>query len=271
MGKWKTTSDLPIDDWKKLAKLFIIKKDCFKKKSKSAFGNRKLYRVIVFNPATRDFTPHFLIKANVPGDFYHTGSYHTFGRITISELYWSLEFLSNCKDIYLVKEENMETKEVKIKIPEGYEIDKEKSTFECIKFKKKEVSWRSTETNNLNYINKISGYTIGVGSEPLEVKNWLHTKFNRFLFATEKQAKSALAMAQISQIMANDKRFGGVVTDEEWTKDSMIKYCIKRSGRYGYPEIVYKHYHFLAFHTKEQRDLFIEENEDLVKDYLMID
>lgn len=31
----------------------------------------------------------------------------------------------------------METKEIKINIPEGYEIDKENSTFECIKFKLK--------------------------------------------------------------------------------------------------------------------------------------
>lgn len=30
---------------------------------------------------------------------------------------------------------NMETKEIKINVPEGYEIDKENSTFECIKFK----------------------------------------------------------------------------------------------------------------------------------------
>ena len=29
----------------------------------------------------------------------------------------------------------METKEFKISIPEGYELDKQKSTFECIKFK----------------------------------------------------------------------------------------------------------------------------------------
>ena len=35
----------------------------------------------------------------------------------------------------------METKEIKINIPEGYEIDKENSTFECIKFKsKKDIS-----------------------------------------------------------------------------------------------------------------------------------
>lgn len=38
---------------------------------------------------------------------------------------------------------NMETKEIKIKVPEGYEIDKENSTFECIKFKsiKKELTY----------------------------------------------------------------------------------------------------------------------------------
>lgn len=30
-----------------------------------------------------------------------------------------------------------ETKEIKISIPEGYEIDTKNSTFECIKFKKK--------------------------------------------------------------------------------------------------------------------------------------
>lgn len=39
---------------------------------------------------------------------------------------------------------NMETKEFKINVPEGYEIDKENSTFECIKFKpiKKELTYK---------------------------------------------------------------------------------------------------------------------------------
>ena len=35
----------------------------------------------------------------------------------------------------------MKTKELKIQVPEGYEIDKENSTFECIKFKKKAISF----------------------------------------------------------------------------------------------------------------------------------
>lgn len=38
----------------------------------------------------------------------------------------------------------METKEIKINIPRGYEIDKENSTFECIKFKpsKKYITYK---------------------------------------------------------------------------------------------------------------------------------
>lgn len=41
------------------------------------------------------------------------------------------------------KTNNMETKEIKINVPKGYEIDKENSTFECIKFKpiKKELTY----------------------------------------------------------------------------------------------------------------------------------
>ena len=35
----------------------------------------------------------------------------------------------------------METKELKVLVPDGYEIDKENSTFECIKFKKKSMSF----------------------------------------------------------------------------------------------------------------------------------
>lgn len=44
----------------------------------------------------------------------------------------------------------MKTKEVKINIPEGYEIDKENSTFECIKFKsinKKYITYKDVCDN----------------------------------------------------------------------------------------------------------------------------
>ena len=71
--------------------------------------------------------------------------------------------------------------------------------------------------------------------------------------------------------MANDPRFGGPVTDEEWNgTNTAYKYVISRRDNNIEFEKYYKWYCFLAFHTKEQRDLFLKENEDLVKDYLMI-
>lgn len=37
----------------------------------------------------------------------------------------------------------MNTKEIKITVPEGYEIDRKNSTFECIKFKKKGLTYEN--------------------------------------------------------------------------------------------------------------------------------
>ncbi len=53
----------------------------------------------------------------------------------------------------------METKELKIQVPEGYEIDKENSTFECIRFKpiKKDITYDDV-CNKL--FEKNSGYSI---------------------------------------------------------------------------------------------------------------
>ena len=159
----------------------------------------------------------------------------------------------------------MDTKEIKIVPPEGYEIDKENSTFECVKFKPIGKRWRDGNPF-------ISGWCLGCtnvfGSRNQYEKPW--KEGNLDVFATEKQAKSALAMAQISQIMANDERFGGAITDEEWLQD-FDKYAITRASNIIIKGCYTINYKFLAFHTPKQRDLFLKENEDLVKDYLMID
>ena len=91
-------------------------------------------------------------------------------------------------------------------------------------------------------------------------------------FADRKQAISALAMARISQIMANDvDNFGGVITDEEWGKNDMKYIIYRRKGDNICKSCVCYDYFFLAFHTEAQRDLFLEKYRDLVKEYLMID
>lgn len=77
-------------------------------------------------------------------------------------------------------------------------------------------------------------------------------------------------MARISQIMANDERFGGIITDEEWGDENKIKYGIHRFENKIITDTYINWYNFLAFHTIEQRNLFLKENEDLVRDYLML-
>lgn len=158
----------------------------------------------------------------------------------------------------------MDTKEIKIECPEGYEIDKENSTFECIKFKPIK-RWRDGNPHVDGWDSSsdyITGKYYGLP--------WKDGNLN--IFATKKQAKSALAMAQISQIMANDDRFGGAVTDKEWEDTDLDKYVILRNNMNATVNgIAHYNYSFLAFHTPEQRDLFLKENEDLVKDYLMIE
>ena len=145
------------------------------------------------------------------------------------------------------------------------------------KLEEKNYKW-DTDTLTLSKIQKrwrdneyktISGYYTHTDSRITYSEDHSNTKENYNLFATKKQAKSALAMAQISQIMANDERFGGVVTDDEWYGDNW-KYVIIKinndleiSGSYRYE--------YLAFHTEEQAKLFLQENEDLVKDYYMMD
>lgn len=157
----------------------------------------------------------------------------------------------------------METKEVKIVPPEGYMIDKENSTFECIKFKPI-VKWRDNTRVQFN------GYYITSGADITDISDMFNCRTAYNVFATKKQAKSALAMARISQIMDNDVRFGGPITDEEWKNKDIEKYCIIRFGDTISRDINFNVYCFLAFHTKEQRDLFLAENKDLINDYWML-
>lgn len=158
----------------------------------------------------------------------------------------------------------METKEIKIDIPAGYVIDKENSTSECIRLKLIKSKFSNYDGNF-----RISGFYIK-DSQILSGDGW-NIEIARDIFTTEKQAKSALAMAQISQIMANDERFGGVITDEEWEDELYKKYVIDRFCNRLLYSIYITEYSFIAFHKPEQRTLFLQENEQLVKDYLMLD
>jgi hypothetical protein len=114
------------------------------------------------------------------------------------------------------------------------------------------------------------GYFIGFESNIIYHTPTQYNHREHKYFASRKQANSALAMAMISQIMANDiEHFGGAITDEEW-KEWKRKYIIYRVEDNIEVGSTCTYYNFLAFHTEAQRDLFLEKYRDLVKGYLMI-
>ena len=65
--------------------------------------------------------------------------------------------------------------------------------------------------------------------------------------------------------------YGGAITDKEWGNSFMTKYVISRMPNNLSTGEVWTNYRFLAFHTKEQRNDFLQYNERLVRDYYMMD
>lgn len=156
--------------------------------------------------------------------------------------------------------------DLKIVVPAGYEIDKENNTFELIKFKKLDEIKTMEDLHDSEI--RFTGYYIDT-SALVERGSYInHSIENDNVFLTEKEANSSLAMSKISQLM---HYYGGAITQEEWNNMDIPKFSIirDRDGIDFY--LNHNFYMFLSFHTSEQRDRFLENNEQLIKDYLMLD
>ena len=132
-------------------------------------------------------------------------------------------------------------KNLKITAPEGYEIDKENSTFEEIVFKpiKKELpkSWEE-------FVGKEKGYFVDC-----------------LIFATKEQAEASLALAKLSQLRE-------VYRDgwkPDWGNGSQKKHCIKFFQDKIDDDSYSLRSHFLSFQSEEVRDLFLENFRDLIE------
>ena len=92
----------------------------------------------------------------------------------------------------------MDTKEVKIQVPEGYEIDKENSTFELIKFKpiKKYITYKDV-CNKL--FKNFQGYLIS-GYGQIEYFSYESDKFEPNSATNRKQLDRLLALNQLLNI-----------------------------------------------------------------------
>lgn len=151
----------------------------------------------------------------------------------------------------------METKEFKIEVPQGYEIDKENSTFEKIVFRKIDnnlpKSWKEFGEVEGWFVNnrcEIDYYDEGDSTNDMD-KN---------LFPTEEEAEACVALAQLCQL--RDRYNDGWKPD--WN-DGTNKYSIyfTRDEIDGVCE--YCSHRVLAFKTLELRDKFVENFEDLIE------
>jgi len=160
----------------------------------------------------------------------------------------------------------METKEIKINVPEGYEIDQENSTFECIKFKpiKKELpkTWKEfCETHprvagegyvKTDSICRVIEATGGYTRNPEDDRNLLPSK---------ELAEAMLALCQLIQL--RDCYNGG--WEPDWCDSEAGKYCINSFRDSIHTTCTYVEQKVLAFKTKELRDQFLENFRDLIE------
>lgn len=162
-----------------------------------------------------------------------------------------------------IKQNNMkqeEEKSFKVQIPEGYEIDKENSTFECIKFKKSKSeypkSWEEAFVGN-----NVSGYWVGSSGE-IRVANRNALRGDKNTFKYEEQAESMLAYAQLTQLMALPCFNGD--WKPSWDNANDTKYSIAFYDNKLYINVSYTYQHFLTFKSKEKAIMFLGLYKDLI-------
>lgn len=159
----------------------------------------------------------------------------------------------------------METKELKITCPEGYEIDKEKSTFECIVFKpiKKELptTWEEfCETHP-----KKEGECYITGSSRLGIINSFDIldraqDRDRNILPSKELAEAMLALCQLIQL--RDCYNDGWKPD--WNKE-YYKYNIGYVCNTLCADSSSYIQRVLSFKSGELRDEFLENFRDLIE------
>ena len=147
----------------------------------------------------------------------------------------------------------METKEVKIEIPQGYEIDRQKSTFEKIIFKKINENPKTWE----EYCKRTKGYTSYYGYSING--NTYETKFDGFYneFFTKERVKQYVALGRLLQLR------------DYWVKEySEFRYAVYGDRLNGTAICDWRDNinHPLTFPTREMAQKFVECFKDLMKE-----
>jgi hypothetical protein len=151
-------------------------------------------------------------------------------------------------------------KEIKIQVPDGYEIDDKNSTFLCIRFKPK-PGVRTWE----DYKRRCGNINIGIIATSTITKKVTGSKITMPVL-DKKFIKHLEAEIKIKLLMPY---YGGEITIEEWRNPHISKYTIISDSFKISRSSTITSYSFLAFHTYEERNDFLKYNENIIKDYFM--
>lgn len=128
----------------------------------------------------------------------------------------------------------METKELKIQAPKDYEIDKENSTLECIRFKpiKKDITYEDVCNNIFNMRNEDTGYYIGNTGD---IK-----KASGFSNEARKDKNNATNVKQLERILALNQLLNiAEYYNNLHPKQGDYPYCITFEESCGYSTGIY--------------------------------
>lgn len=142
---------------------------------------------------------------------------------------------------------NMETKELKVQAPEGYEIDKEKSTLECIKFKpiKKNITYEYI----CNEMFKDETFYISERGNIMRDAKWDgQIVVDRNIATNVKQLKKLLALNQLLNIVE--------YYNKQHSRQNNTQYYIIKNNKNGYDIVEYKWLQYIlgvvALFTREE-------------------
>ena len=152
----------------------------------------------------------------------------------------------------------MKEKTIEIIAPEGYEVDKERSSLEKIVFRALPAKWLPKIYGELEIV---AGYKV-CGDSTIEAASGKSVSHNKGIFPTPEEAEASIALAQLCQL--RDRYNGGwkVNFDEVSNKHSIIIYKEK-----AVPEsnVSWHQRHSLCFYSAEIRDKFMSNFADLIE------
>ena len=152
-------------------------------------------------------------------------------------------------------EQNKNMKTIEIQIPEGHEVDEEKSTFTKIVFREKKYKYAETLYDiDRRFYTDAHGNVCKVDAYESQSPNH---------FSTEERGEEVLALIQLLEFRDNVNKVDGFVPN--WQDVEQNKYCISLHSTRFPIEVESFSPRLLSFGSTETAEQFLETHKELIE------